>query len=594
MQAQNITEKKSIGVKLDALTSLRFFAASMIIMEHAKGHFFILDALPENFIWNQGIAFFFVLSGFILCYIYPEFPNFKSKLMFLAKRFARIWPLHFSVFLLRYLITPAALMTFPGPFPKFLVLLTNLAMVHAWIPFYQFYFSYNAASWTISTEFFFYLCFPFLLVSMRRSVALTMLVAFLITCLFIAISNYLKLPVYSFETTTVRAMLYINPLPRVFEFVCGMATALAFRKYALKLGKVSGTALELSCAALTIFLMTQTEQIAIQLASLLHLGVAGQFWLTYSGVPLAAFSLLIYVVACNRGLLSALLSAPLLVLLGNISYAVYLAHHPLLVYHDLFLSQYRSNTAFALYFAFLLLLSHLLYNLVEVPFRKIFVDSVSLVINKPDGAPGLENAATTSLSEKLNAFKSRCSTAFSSLITDPSKRKNPTKLILELGALAALVMICHPPLDRVNPSTADSLTQNAQLVGSAKAGDELTFKTVSVDPEHGKITILWRSDRSQKVDQFISLQLLDESNGKRYEQLIKISPRSEHSDEGGLWKQSIDIPVHRFEGVKKVGIIVTRLDQKYLPIAWTDTDMDGKRLLVPLAPAVAKGSKESL
>ncbi|MDZ4834596.1 MAG: hypothetical protein SGJ27_12525, partial [Candidatus Melainabacteria bacterium] len=88
MQQQNISDKRAGGVKLDALTSLRFFAACLIIVEHAKGHFYILDALPENFIWNQGIAFFFVLSGFILCYIYPELPDHKGKVMFLAKRFA--------------------------------------------------------------------------------------------------------------------------------------------------------------------------------------------------------------------------------------------------------------------------------------------------------------------------------------------------------------------------------------------------------------------------------------------------------------------------------------------------------------------------
>ncbi|MDZ4832757.1 MAG: acyltransferase, partial [Candidatus Melainabacteria bacterium] len=540
--------------------------------------------------------FFFVLSGFILCYIYPELPDHKGKVMFLAKRFARIWPLHFSIFLLRYLITPAALMTFHGPFPKFLVLLTNLTMVHAWIPFYQFYFSYNATSWTISTEFFFYLLFPFLLVWMKRSVALTMLGAALITCAFIALTNYLNLPVYSFETTSVRAMLYINPLPRILEFVCGMATALVFRKHVLSLGKVSGTALELACAALTIYLMTQTEQIATALSSFLHLGVAGQFWLTYSGVPLAAFSLLIYVMACNRGLLSALLSAPALVLLGNISYAVYLAHHPLLVYHDLFLSQYRGNVAFLLYCALLLSVSHILYNLVEVPFRKVFVNTVSEVVNETDDAPVDRVRAKEPVLAKLTKLVSRSTVALRHSLPSPGKvkSKGTIKTVMELGALAVLLLMCHPPLDRMNASIAEDGKRDAQLVGEAKAGDELTCKAVSIDPEKGKISIVWRSDRSQKIDQFICVQLLDDVGNKRYEQLIKISPRSEHSQKGDTWKESIDIQANKFENVTKLGIIVTRLDQKYLTISGERTDMDGKRLLVPLKPAVAGSSKESI
>lgn len=55
--------------RLDQLTSLRFFAAMMIVMLHATGSFGIQKSALTL---NQGVAFFFVLSGFILTYVYPR------------------------------------------------------------------------------------------------------------------------------------------------------------------------------------------------------------------------------------------------------------------------------------------------------------------------------------------------------------------------------------------------------------------------------------------------------------------------------------------------------------------------------------------
>ena len=55
--------------KLEQMTSLRFFAALMIVFHHADGLFGIGHA-PLNL--GQGVSFFFVLSGFILTFVYPS------------------------------------------------------------------------------------------------------------------------------------------------------------------------------------------------------------------------------------------------------------------------------------------------------------------------------------------------------------------------------------------------------------------------------------------------------------------------------------------------------------------------------------------
>lgn len=55
--------------KLNALTSLRFFAAAMIVLGHCHGEFEKTNRIAEIFALNQAVSFFFVLSGFILAYV---------------------------------------------------------------------------------------------------------------------------------------------------------------------------------------------------------------------------------------------------------------------------------------------------------------------------------------------------------------------------------------------------------------------------------------------------------------------------------------------------------------------------------------------
>ena len=141
--------------KLDQLTSLRFFAALMIVYHHSTGQFGIKGISGINF--GQGVSFFFVLSGFILAYVYPKLESWIEIKRFLRARVARLWPGYVASFLLGFWLAPYAWDT--------KIAITNLLMVQAWIPMSSYYFSYNAVSWSISTEFFFYFIFSFLIIN---------------------------------------------------------------------------------------------------------------------------------------------------------------------------------------------------------------------------------------------------------------------------------------------------------------------------------------------------------------------------------------------------------------------------------------------
>ena len=54
------------GPALHALTSLRFFAAAMIVVHHTHHYFGYGTDLAMRIALDRGVSFFFVLSGFIL------------------------------------------------------------------------------------------------------------------------------------------------------------------------------------------------------------------------------------------------------------------------------------------------------------------------------------------------------------------------------------------------------------------------------------------------------------------------------------------------------------------------------------------------
>ncbi|MBK7836101.1 MAG: hypothetical protein IPJ49_00095 [Candidatus Obscuribacter sp.] len=76
--------------RIDPLTSLRFIAATFVIAYHGKGIFVFFDNMPEYLAYTQPVCFFFLLSGFILSYVYHDFKNFDEITQCWLKRFARI------------------------------------------------------------------------------------------------------------------------------------------------------------------------------------------------------------------------------------------------------------------------------------------------------------------------------------------------------------------------------------------------------------------------------------------------------------------------------------------------------------------------
>jgi len=356
--------------ELHALTSLRFFAAMMIVALHLSGNFPMIARVSSGLFLFQGVSFFFILSGFILFYSYQRFDSIKEVLFFWSKRIARLWPLHMVTMFLSILVLPSALIM-AGPVPTWIVAIANVSLLHAWIPHRQFYLSFNSPSWSISTELFFYLSLPALILLFRKSrVGLFALVSGLWFST-LALGNTITDDASFGNAHAAFGLAYINPACRLLEFTIGLYLADVYLRLddRLRIGRNWASFLELLVLALLIVAIAFTAPVSNALSP--FVGAAGKHWMNTVGVTVVPFSLLILFSAFQRGALTQFLSKRLLVFLGEISFAVYMVHAPLIKLWERVVplpeSQPLEITLLVVFLAILLALSHILYTAVEIP-----------------------------------------------------------------------------------------------------------------------------------------------------------------------------------------------------------------------------------
>lgn len=359
------------SIKLDQLTSLRFFAALLIVVHHSSGLFGIK---ASSFALDQAVSFFFVLSGFILYYVYPRLDSKLKIIQFWRARFARIWPGYLISFLIGYWLL--------SYYIDGLTLAAFITMTQAWFPMSAYYFSYNAVSWSISTEFFFYLAFPFILYKWEKTWLIKLGLSATLIIVLAIIANTLQLPIYGGPDSpdgfraTQHGLLYINPLARIFEFIFGVFIATIWKKRQ-KLASQNAyiaTLLEIGVLILCAISLYYSSYWA-EWSSVPLLEPSISQWSLHSG-SVFVFGLLVFTMAQGRGIISRILSHPFPVLLGEISFSVYLLHQIFSNYYRLNVSRFivlPDLLAFGIYLTIVLLASYLTWVYIEIPGRLLLI-----------------------------------------------------------------------------------------------------------------------------------------------------------------------------------------------------------------------------
>ncbi len=274
--------------------------------------------------------------------------------------------------------------------------LLNLFMIHGWVPLQSVYFSFNAVAWSISTEFFFYLCFPILIQNWERTWALKLLLTFAVLSSAVLWANWMQLPGYSGEGKglTTHGLLYISPVARLFEFVLGMSSIQLWRRLQrFQKGKpLFATSLEIAVLILTIAWLLK-QPVIIAIGSIV--GRSGRDYFVHCGSAFA-FALLIPVMAMERGFISKILSARAFVLLGEISFSIYLLHQVILrcigSRFPLILSNLSPMGLSSLWVA-IILIAYFVWRYIEIPCR-------NFLLRKWDGKK-IENSQLSSGDEPL-------------------------------------------------------------------------------------------------------------------------------------------------------------------------------------------------
>jgi peptidoglycan/LPS O-acetylase OafA/YrhL len=247
----------------------------------------------------SGVTFFYVLSGFILTVNYGQISTWEERRDFWWKRFARIYPTHVATLLFTLPVATGTLTMF----------IAQALLVQSWVPSWSYWFAFNAPSWSISNEAFFYACFPWLLIWLRDSSSWRI---FPVGCgvVGLALAWTFFLPSQTFDSGATRFLFYFSPPLRTFEFMLGMTVALHAPRRRFSFRHEIGIVLLFGIFAV--------------------LPAPPALRASLSFVPLAVA--IVYVFSQSDGPLARLLCHRALVLLGDASFALYMLHYPLMLY----------------------------------------------------------------------------------------------------------------------------------------------------------------------------------------------------------------------------------------------------------------------
>jgi peptidoglycan/LPS O-acetylase OafA/YrhL len=348
-------------------------AAALIVAYHSAYSFGATSRAMGPVGLSQGVSFFFVLSGFILAHVYPSVRAHGAP-RFLLARLARVWPAHLATLLLATILLPPQVWGAKPEEPSdfFQAALAHATLTQSWAPTAGHHYAFNPVSWSVSVEWAFYLLFPLLIHNWARTWKPKLAFSLALAGGVVALAGRAA---GEGRAIDMMNLVYFQPLARLWEFTLGMAAALAYMALRTRgwPGARGCTLLETLAFGLAALAIWQSEGLARTLRESGWVSPAVEIWLQRGGVSCLAFALLIIVMALGRGLLSRLLSLRVFVVLGEISYSVYLVHHILLRLHserEEFFADLPLGLSYALYWLVTLVAAWVMWTLVEKPCRR--------------------------------------------------------------------------------------------------------------------------------------------------------------------------------------------------------------------------------
>jgi peptidoglycan/LPS O-acetylase OafA/YrhL len=310
--------------QINSLTSIRFFAAAWVVLFHYRSlvNSAVIAEFPIVRAGYLGVDFFFVLSGFVLCHVYNK--KLRSGDFdywdFLTKRIGRIYPMHIFtllLFIMFGLISQRCRLNLSlwDPADTFSILdrgqlvrmvTSHVTLIHAWGSTNGLFF--NLPSWSISAEWFAYMSFPvFMILATRPRLRAPWVMLF-------CSGAFMVLSAVTWVTMRreLTAMTWNVGIFRIVpEFVLGISL--------YGFGEQWSAGRWAPVAALGSGMVVVVTVLAADLLPDLH-------WLFATTTVLSLAGIILFASDSERHFGQNVLCHRFLVLLGEISYSVYMLH----------------------------------------------------------------------------------------------------------------------------------------------------------------------------------------------------------------------------------------------------------------------------
>lgn len=398
--------------QIPALTGIRFIAAASVALAHGGswflgGNLLTLD-LYIGALSSFGMSVFFTLSGFVIQYNYgTAIANSPRKAIpvFLVARLARIYPLFVILFLIELLTGPMVwrwLLGTPGPATGFSwhIVPLELGLVQSWffanvagVPPIQQYEFVGIVSWSVSTEWFFYLAFPIVcpFFSRIRTVSGSILCAIGAVTVELGIDigvlilqdrmNLFAIQAYGTEmalpnvkNSLIFWIVYFAPFCRVWEFFLGCSLAKLHELWSVQNYNPPRALLD-AVAVIGIIDIVWVFWCAARSPPIwLHMSL---FDIARNNIAMAVPAALILIAAAQPiSTAGRVFSAKWVVFLGEASFGLYLVHF--IIYHRFPAVRWQTSSelighigALALAFTIATCVAVLLHFTFEVPARRL-------------------------------------------------------------------------------------------------------------------------------------------------------------------------------------------------------------------------------
>jgi peptidoglycan/LPS O-acetylase OafA/YrhL len=349
------------------LTSLRFFAAAVVVAFHFDpDRFANLPSFLQSWIETgyEAVTFFYVLSGFVLSYVYTSAGAARRTWRlrdFFVARFGRLFPAYYvSLLVALPFFAGSAFVWGEQSLKDFAVHgVLVVSSLQAWWP--PAALAWNPPGWSVSVEWFMYATFPLLLwatrfVSPGRFLAGSYM---LVVCV-AAFRVYVMTPLAEDEAGMWPEFAQFFPIFHLPQFIFGAALG----RVHLLGPRPSPAFAGWMCVAGAVGLMivfADVDELSLRVRS--------------NAVLVIFFGMLIMGAAQTGHFARDALSLRPLIFLGNISYSIYALHAPISFWWEwlgpqAFGIRLPNVLEFSMYFALVVGASALCFVFVETPLRR--------------------------------------------------------------------------------------------------------------------------------------------------------------------------------------------------------------------------------